>query len=132
MTKQIKDIKKDIKKINDLKKACSAKLNKIFKNESIDVNERWELFKKTDECYFKQFPFIQHFDAEKTCKIYFYDDFGIGRNEIVDMVSIIEMMEEVLDVSKAEFSKSKFDRNFIDLLKNEVLEKGIRFFRNDW
>lgn len=105
----------------------TAKVNKYFadyiKNESINLDERWAVFKDAPESLKEHDTFVVHFTWEVTHGgISWYDDFYKDKYALVYMVEIVEQMEEQENYSVAQ----------VDDMKAEILSKNLSSFEYDW
>jgi hypothetical protein len=109
------------------KQKLEAEVKSVCQDKSISLAERWELFTCSgfgeNETYVQDFDtLLEIFDANRFS---WYDIFYKDRYAEVHMQDIVENLEEGA-------YGYKVSRVQINKLKEEILEKFLRSFTNDW
>ena len=126
-----------VKEENEVKE----QLTNAFKDKSIPLDERWELFVKTpvhlkkNERHYVEFATFK----EGGYDFQWYDDFYIERYETVNLVRVVEKVEKEMSyIGQHGYSTRPLFQSFFDddnkiiRLKEEILQRGIGSFTNDW
>jgi len=94
-----------------------------IKNEHINLDERWTVFKAAPGSLQVHDTSVCHFAWEQTHgEISWYDDFYKDKYALVNMVEIVEHMEE----------EDKYSIAQVDDMKAEILSKNLGSFEYDW
>lgn len=127
----------DIKAYLNLKQFMETGLKEYLQNESIPLDERWDVFvEASDAGLLAYLPWIWHPNFEKKLglkEISWYDDFYVERYVDFDFTTMIERIED-------EFKYNEEDekvivgitREMIPVIKEEMLSTGARGFNYDW
>jgi hypothetical protein len=136
------DVLEDLKSFNEYKNNFYSKVKKFCTDKSIPLNEKWNIFSKTDvgdlALFIYSFPGL---DIPEKYKHFFFA--YANRNETVDFVAHIEYFEEdnvAIDGIYYEGSIEDHDdiaHDFMTVermiaLKEHLLEKNIKGCHYDW
>lgn len=120
-------LKENIAHLERQIKETKAEFSEYIKDKNIPLKERWKLFKKAPDYLKKHESWIMNFDAESLLEdgeIVWYDDCYVERYSTVDTTSMIEWFSES--------DRKKFTKDFIEALREEILQKNLGSFVNDW
>lgn len=118
-------------RIAEAMKAMQLEMVEYFKDKSIPLAERWEVFSEaTGNGTFDRIePWVMHIPIFEEMNLNWYDDFYIERNQLVEFNFLVnESIPDCIEFSEGDVWKD-FD---IDALKEEILQLGFSGFRNDW
>lgn len=119
-------IENSFKAIEDLAEGSRKDFGDLIKDKSVPLDERWELFCRAPDSIKLHDRWIHEFKwEEKHQAISWYDDFYMDRHQTVDMQAIIEIMEE-------NESGTEYSEEMILDMKEEILDKNLGSFCNDW
>lgn len=106
--------------IRELKKQFET----VIRDKSIPLEERWALFVWAPITFKNTSSWVEDFDSEKLLgsKIFWYDDLYYERYETVNTTDMIERFKE----------KEEFTPEIIDAFKEEILQKNLGSWVNDW
>lgn len=113
----------------------------FIKDPNIPLEERWEVFSTFPEYLFEEeFLYIINYPILVKKKFNYYNDMFVERYETIDASDIVGHFEEIYDEKGDinEFYKSVCRRDVvltleeIDILKEQILERGCRTFKYDW
>ena len=94
----------------------------FFKDNSVSLEERWNLFKKSSNLLPEYFYTVDLPEIEKN-DLNYYDDFYYDRYQTVDMVDLLEKIEDYPE---------KFTKINVEALKEQILHSGYGSFKFDW
>lgn len=111
----------------------------IINNKSIDLDIRWETFVEAAHEFKNHEGFVQHFVVldQKFKNFSWYDDMDLDRYQTMSGENIISRIEDSLDDHKDGYENSlskQFTDNpeWLSELKEEILQKNLGSFENDW
>ena len=114
-------MKQLIKERDTLLSAIDTQMKEIVTDQSIPLDERWELFISSDvglkdSCYHEP-------DGINWDKMFLFDDFSISKYETVTAKSFVDQCEDKIKDGKE-----------IDLteVKKYFLKHFVKSFKNDW
>lgn len=118
-----KTVKDYLSQTKILKKTADA----YFADESIPLEERWEVFKLCPDTLKNHDIYIVRFDLEKQFgEIFWYDDFYTDRYATVDMVDVVEHCQDNETDDDCE------KPGMAEAFKKEILKTNLGSFIMDW
>jgi len=120
-----------IDNFNTVRDAISKHISDIIKDETLELDYRWDLFEKASKAsLLPEYRYVQHLPTLEELNISWYDDFYKDRYATVDWVSIVESIE---DNGPQDYAgrKNRF-YEALDMIKCEILAAGYSGFVYDW
>ena len=113
------------------KEKLTQEVKAVCQDTSIPLDERWEIFKQSElgdiQSWVMTFAALDDMYESGECD--YYDAFGKDRYAYVDMIEVVE--EHIEGWDQYEESTPPTQEQ-IDALKEEILEKFVKGFHNDW
>lgn len=99
-------------------------------NKEIPLEDRWNVFAEAPYEWKHHCSYIEHFDVEEKLQngsICWYDDFFIDRYQTVNLADFVE------DLRGDNYdSEERWPEELISEFMEEVLDKNLGSFVNDW
>lgn len=111
----------ELNRLEKLTNEVTDKVKAYVQDISIPLDNRWELFIKSD--LGEEIRFVEDFGP--LGNVYEYYDFFFDRNQTVDLASFIANIEEGV-------YSIKITKEEINIIKEEILGKFIKSFIYDW
>lgn len=127
--------------IKNMQKQLVDAYHMILKDKGISTTERWDFYKNAPSVYKETTCWIETYEKLELNpnRFSWYDDFNVDRYQTVNMVNIVEKIESRLKDYKEDSRKIQEtfmpfvnDPNALNELKEEIMEKNIESFVNDW
>lgn len=130
------DFAKRIAEIVEQLEAAQALISKLkpdfeafIKDKSISLEERWQTFASAPDYLRNKEPWVEHLEIGGR-EICWYNDFYVERYQDVNMVDIIECMFE--NVGEDSYKTVDYTVEDIKVLQEEILDRNLGSFNNDW
>jgi len=120
------------------KQMFDTEFKAFIKDQSISLEERWDLFKFACENNLfvnVDWSIIRLKTLEANRNFCWYDDFGVEKYQTVEFTSIVESIEEYVEESLEEKDEEVYPittREKLNELKEEILATGYSGFVYDW
>lgn len=116
---------KDIETLNKHIKSLKPYFEEYIKNQNIPLEERWEIFLRSTDCLSKHDSFIFHFpfvlpngSDRDDVDVHLYENHIRGSFKMEDIVE--------------QLSEEQWEFEFIDKIKEYILEHNVKSFDFDW
>ncbi len=119
-------------RVAEAMKAMQLEMVEYFKDKSIPLAERWEVFSETtaNGTFVRVEPWVMHLPIFEAMNLGWYDDFYIERNQLVEFNTLVnEVIPDNIEFAEDGDPWKYFD---LDALKEEILQLGFSGFVNDW
>lgn len=127
------DINK-LKSVYDEYKIVGEVFLRELKDSSIDINEKWELYKEFSKInnHFKIDYYYKSFKELDKNNIEYYDDFYYDRHRTIIFIDLVERIEEILNSKYNSKQKERFEKIDLNDLKKEIIETELTGCLFDW